>query len=285
MSKSEEIKLKPSNYVKNVKNTNIKNLRGNIINNVNVNNISNNTNTNKNSNINHSHYNNNSTSNTNNNKRNNYSTSPLPTFNPGKMKLKIIKGRIRKDKSGKPYLEYIIEINYLNKKWQINRRFNQFTNLYKNIKLNADQEGYKLPQSANIFSNIGILFSGLSHENKIIQLEKFLKDITEIESINNSIAYKNFFEIGQIINEYKGSRNNKNIKTNNENQNKSKPNFIDDKIVIKTYSKKNSNTSCNYHVYNNTGEYSSNNVDNKYDKIPKDLSSFKGNKKITLKKG
>ena len=116
-----------NNYVKNTKNTNITNLRGNIINNVNLNNISNNKNIDKITNINHSYYANNNNSSNNNNKRNNYSISPISTFNPAKMKLKIIKGRIRKDKAGKPYLEYIIEINYLNKKWQINKRFNQFT--------------------------------------------------------------------------------------------------------------------------------------------------------------
>ena len=270
-----------NNYVKNTKNTNITNLRGNIINNVNLNNISNNKNIDKNTNINHSYYANNNNSSNNNNKRNNYSISPISTFNPAKMKLKIIKGRIRKDKAGKPYLEYIIEINYLNKKWQINKRFNQFTNLYKNIKLNANQGGPELPQSANIFSNIGSLFSGLSHENKIIQLEKFLKDITETDGINNSTAYKNFFLMDQIINEYKG-RNSKNKK--NENQNKDKQSYIDNKIVIKTYSNKNSTTNSAYHVYNNTGGYTSNNIDNKFNKIPKDIFSYKGNKKIIIKK-
>ena len=259
-------------YAKNTQNTNITNLSENIINNFNINNISNNKNINKKENIFHSHYNNSSS---NNNKRNNYSTSPLPNFNPGKMKIKIIKGRIRKDKTGKPYLEYIIEINYLNKKWQINKRFNQFTNLYKNIKLNVNQGGPKLPKSANIFSNIGALFSGLSHENKIIQLERFLKDITEIVGINNSIAYKNFFEIEQIINQYKSSRNNKNININNETQNKFKHNFIDDKIVIKSYPNKNSNTNYSYHAYNNGGGYSSNNIniDIKSSKTQKDISS------------
>ena len=270
-----------NNYVKNTKNTNITNLRGNIINNVNLNNISNNKNIDKITNINHSYYANNNNSSNNNNKRNNYSISPISTFNPAKMKLKIIKGRIRKDKAGKPYLEYIIEINYLNKKWQINKRFNQFTNLYKNIKLNANQGGPELPQSANIFSNIGSLFSGLSHENKIIQLEKFLKDITETDGINNSTAYKNFFLMDQIINEYKG-RNSKNKK--NENQNKDKQSYIDNKIVIKTYSNKNSTTNSAYHVYNNTGGYTSNNIDNKFNKIQKDIFSYKGNKKIIIKK-
>ena len=270
-----------NSYVKNTQNTNIANLSENILNNANINNISNNKNANKNENIFHWHYNNSSS---NNNKRNNYTTSPLPNFNPEKMKIKIIKGRIRKDKAGKPYLEYIIEINYLNKKWQINKRFNQFTNLYKNIK---SKGGPKLPQSANIFSNIGTLFSGLSHENKIIQLERFLKDITEIVGINNSIAYKNFFEIGQIINENRSSRNNKNININNEIPNKGKHNLIDDGIVIKSYPYKNSNTNYTYHAYNNGGGYSSNNfyIDIKNSKIPKDISSNKDNKKTDDKKG
>ena len=266
-----------NNYIKN-KNTNINNLRGNIINKVNLGNISNNNIINKVTNINNSNYSNNNI--TINNKRNNrvtYSASPLQNFNPKKLKIKIIKGRIRKDKTGKPYLEYILEVNYLTKKWQINKRFNQFTNLYKNIKLNESMGGPDLPKSANIFSNIGTLFSGLSHENKIIQLEKFLKDISEIDGINSSSAFKNFFEIEQAFNENRGGRNNNN-KINNEN--KLKQNIIDEKNDSKNSSNKITNSIYTFHIYNNTGGYSSNNNDNKSEKIPKDITSYKGNKKF-----
>ena len=114
------------------------------------------------------------------------------------MKIKIIKGRIRKDKTGKPYLEYIININYDNSKiWNINRRFNQFTNLNKALRV-MSQDNFELPKSANIFSNITALFSGLSHENKIIQLEKYLKDLTETPEINNSKQLFFFLELNHL---------------------------------------------------------------------------------------
>ena len=256
-----------NSFVKNTKNQNI---NENIINNVSINNITNKSRINKINSINHSHYSNSNITNSNvRNNRSNYSTSPLPNFNPQKMKIKIIKGRIRKDKTGKPYLEYIIEIIYINKKWQINKRFNQFTNLYKNLKLNGNKGGPQLPPSANIFSNIGTLFSGLSHENKIIQLEKFLKDISEIEGMNNSAAYKNFFEIDQILNEYRDSRNS-NI--NKESLNKTKK-INDDKNSTNAFTNKNSNTRSSVNTYNNTGGNSSN--------LSKEIpNSNKGHKRI-----
>ena len=137
------------------------------------------------------------------------------------------------------------------------------------MKLNANKGGPPLPQSANIFSNISTLFSGLSHENKIIQLEKFLKDISEIEGMNNSAAYKNFFEIDQILNKY---RDNKNSNITKENLNKTKQ-INDDKNSTNANSNKNNNTKSSFNAYNNTGGYSSN--------ISNDASNLnKGHKRI-----
>ena len=269
-----------NNFTKSTKIQNINNIQGNIINNVSINNITNNNTINKITNMNNSHYNNiNKPNNSKRNNKNNNSTSPLPSFNPQKLKIKIIKGRIRKDKSGKPYLEYIIEINYLKRNYQISKRFNQFTNLYKNLKLLANQGGPQLPKSANIFSNIGTLFSGLSHENKIIQLEKFLKDISETEGINSSTAYKNFFEIEHLLSESKVNR--KNYNTNNENQSQLKQNSNIENLGRKVYSNKNSNNSCTSHTYNNTGDYSSN---DQSDKMYKNKSSSKVIKKAIPQK-
>ena len=119
-------------------------------------------------------------------------------YNPEKLKIKIIKGRIRKDKTGKPYLEYIINIDYDNiKNWNINRRFNQFTNLYKTLRT-ISKENFELPESSNIFRNITSMFSGLSHENKIIQLEKYLKDLTEVPEISNSKQLYFFLELNHL---------------------------------------------------------------------------------------
>jgi len=95
-------------------------------------------------------------------------------FNPEKLKMKILKGRIKQDELGNPFLEYIIDVNYDTQNWRINRRFNQFSNLFKTLK-NMFRGIAQMPPSATIFVNFGNnnQFSTF-HENKIIQLEKFL---------------------------------------------------------------------------------------------------------------
>jgi len=193
-------------------------------------------------------------------------------FNPKLLKIKIVKGRIRKDKSGKPYLEYMIELNYLSKKWTINKRFSQFTNLYKNLKKMEIQEGIAIPKSANIFSNIGTVFSGLSHENKILNLEKFLKDISQYDEINSTSLYRNFFETEHLFSELKISRKN----SHNDNiNNKLKNNYI--------YSKKLSDTSCLSHQNNQTNSKSfSNNIENKLEKMVREIKANKAYKKIPI---
>ena len=157
--------------------------------------------------------------NKNNSANNNKSNTNNKIFIPQKLKIKIIKGRIRKDKSGKPYLEYIININYDNiTNWNINRRFNQFTNLYKTLRT-ISKESFEMPESSNFFNNITALFSGLSHENKILQLEKFLKDLTETEGINNSKHLYCFLELNNLIDENNNLLNNiNNNVTVNERQ-------------------------------------------------------------------
>ena len=193
-------------------------------------------------------------------------------FNPKLLKIKIVKGRIRKDKSGKPYLEYMIELNYLSKKWTINKRFSQFTNLYKNLKKMEIQEGIAIPKSANIFSNIGTVFSGLSHENKILNLEKFLKDISQYDEINSTSLYRNFFETEHLFSELKISRKN----SHNDNiNNKLKNNYV--------YSKKLSDTSCLSHQNNQTNSKSfSNNIENKLEKMVREIKANKAYKKIPI---
>jgi hypothetical protein len=102
-------------------------------------------------------------------------------------------------------------LNYDNiQSWNINRRFNQFTNLYKTLRTLC-KGNFELPESANMFNNINALFSGLSHENKIFQLEKFLKDLVETEGINNYKHLYCFLELNHLIDE------NNNILYNNFN--------------------------------------------------------------------
>jgi hypothetical protein len=162
------------------------------------------------------------------------SNTQKKVFIPQKLKIKIIKGRIRKDKSGKPYLEYIININYENiQNWNINRRFNQFTNLNKTLRTFC-KGSFELPESSNIFNNINALFSGLSHENKILQLEKFLKDLTETEGINNSKHLYCFLELNHLVDENYNIINNIDINGNNQQKSifESIPNSKNNNIIV-----------------------------------------------------
>ena len=123
-------------------------------------------------------------------------------FSPEKLKIKILKGKVKQDELGKPFLEYIIDVNYDTQNWRINRRFNQFSNLFKTLKNLYKGTGIQMPQSSNIFVNFGnnSQFSSF-HENKIIQLEKFLKDLSEINMINTSKPFRKFLEFEQYVDE------------------------------------------------------------------------------------
>ena len=199
-------------------------------------------------------------------------------FNPEKLKMKILKGRVKQDELGNPFLEYIIDVNYDTQNWRINRRFNQFSNLFKTLK-NMFKGIAQMPPSASIFVNFGNnnQFSTF-HENKIIQLEKFLKDISEAERFNSSQLYQNFFEIEQLFKQYTGSRNSVNL--NNEINNKNFHNRnIDDKTLGNNYISKNNNNSCIYRQHNSGVNSNSSNHD-KIEKGGKDISAPKGIRKM-----
>ena len=143
-------------------------------------------------------------------------------FNPDKLKVKILKGRVKQDELGKPFLEYIIDINYDTHSWRINKRFNQFSNLFKTLK-NLYRGVVQMPPSANIFINFGNNYAvGSFHENKIIQLERFLKDLSEINILNTSKPFRKFLEIDQYLdeeNEIIVSINQQQLKNNYNNLN------------------------------------------------------------------
>ena len=114
-------------------------------------------------------------------------------FNPEKLKLKILKGKIEQDEIGKIYLNYIIDIKYNDQNWRLSKQFYQFATLYKSIK-NLFQNVTEIPESGNIFLNVNNLTFNNFHENKIHQLEKFLNDLIEIEPINVSKPFLKFLE-------------------------------------------------------------------------------------------
>ena len=144
-------------------------------------------------------------------------------FNPDKLKIKILKGRVKQDELGKPFLEYIIEINYDTQNWRISKRFNQFANLFKTLK-NLFKGVVQMPPSAHIFINFGNNNNfGSFHENKIIQLEKFLKDLSEINILNTSKPFRKFLEFEQYVDEYNEiivNVNQKSLRRNNHKNGK-----------------------------------------------------------------
>ncbi len=103
---------------------------------------------------------------------------------------------------GKPFLEYIIDVNYDTQNWRINKKFSQFANLFKTLK-NLYKGVIQMPPSSNIFVNFGNNNNsfGSFHENKIIQLEKFLKDLSEINNLNTSKPFRKFLEFDQYVDE------------------------------------------------------------------------------------
>ena len=56
---------------------------------------------------------------------NNYNDENKFILNPEKLKIKILKGTLKNDELGKPYLECIIDINYNTQNWRISKRFNK----------------------------------------------------------------------------------------------------------------------------------------------------------------
>ena len=128
---------------------------------------------------------------------NDYNTN----LSPGKLKIRILKGKIKNDKNGKPYLEYILDINYSNTHhWRVGKKFSDFIKLYNTINT-LYKEYIKIPIS-NIFIDLNKSSSvGSFHENKIRQLELFINDIIDMDMINISKPFTKFIEFNKNYDE------------------------------------------------------------------------------------
>ena len=119
-------------------------------------------------------------------------------INADKLKIKILKGSIKQDELGKPYLDYILDINYNTQNWRINKRFIQFASLYKTIK-NLFKGVIQMPASSNMFINISGKLNRSFNKNKIKNLEIFIKDLAEIELVNTSKPFRKFLEFDKNV--------------------------------------------------------------------------------------
>ena len=189
----------------------------------------------------------------NNNMYNN--SNQIHKFNPDKLKIKILKGKLKTDELGKPYLEYILDINYFSQNWRLNKTFNQFANLHKTIN-SMFKNSITMPSSANIFTDFGSNKSGSFYQNKIIHMEKFLKEIAEIEEINSSKTFRKFLELEQNFDE----ENELMFLRTNEKPKKFQNYYkINNRDNVNNINNSNKNTNGNYNNNTNNG------FNNRYD--------------------
>ena len=177
----------------------------------------------------------------------NYKSEFNNIINPDKLRIRILKGKIKNVKKGKPYLEYIMDIYYSNiYHWRSGKKFSDFTKLYNTI--NTMYKEYITIPISNIFIDLNNSSNvGSFHENKLRQLEQFINDIIDTEIINVSKPFIKFIEFEKFCDEdsYLMASINKSQKQqyNNSTLKESKENIQNYEIDNNLYSN-------NYHNYN-----------------------------------
>ena len=116
--------------------------------------------------------------------------------NKKELKIKITNSVLKKDITGKPFLDYICEIKKGNEKFILNKKFGHFMMLHKSLKTTF-KDNIKLPSGGSLFININEMKQNTFHENKLEQLDKYISELLNIEEIKNSLPFKNFFELDE----------------------------------------------------------------------------------------
>ena len=121
-----------------------------------------------------------------------------PLFEPKQLEIKIIREQIKKDELNHLYIEYIIDINYDNKKkYQLNKQFYQFYHLYNNM-VNINKGNIQFSFSfSDIFQNLNSDFSFNQKKTKV--LEKFINEISHNDILNNSKSFLKFIEYNKYL--------------------------------------------------------------------------------------
>ena len=121
-----------------------------------------------------------------------------PLFEPKQLEIKIIREQIKKDELNHLYIEYIIDINYDNKKkYQLNKQFYQFYHLYNNM-VNINKGNIQFSFSfSDIFQNLNSDFSFNKKKTKV--LEKFINEIVHNDILNNSKSFLKFIEYNKYL--------------------------------------------------------------------------------------
>ena len=92
------------------------------------------------------------------------------------IEIKVINSVLKKDITGKPFLDYICEVKNGNQNYKLNKRFGHFMMLHKALKTQF-KDNIKLPNGGNLFININEMKQNVFHENKLEQLDKYVLEL------------------------------------------------------------------------------------------------------------
>lgn len=117
---------------------------------------------------------------------------------PNQLQVSINQTKVRETADNKPFTEYILKLQYGQKKWQVTRRYKNFCELHQSLLGNFP--GVRLPDSSNAIintSDINALFQGKRPtiiEDRRKALQQYLRELAKMDVIRNSKFYKQFVE-------------------------------------------------------------------------------------------
>ena len=126
------------------------------------------------------------------NKKLNYSNSKENKEKNLSYKIKIINHTLKKNNSGKPYIDYICEVKFKEKTNKLHRKLINFYSLHKSL-TEFFKDKINIPDKDNIFKEENIKNSLM--ENKQELLNNYIEEISKINDIKKSLIFQNFFEI------------------------------------------------------------------------------------------
>ena len=126
------------------------------------------------------------------------------------LEIKIANSVLKKDLTGKPYLEYICNIKNGSDIYTINKKFGHFIMLHKTLKTSL-KDSIKLPESGNLFTSINDMNQNTFHENKVSQLDKYINELVKNDKVINCNPFRNFFELDETHENKNRIRKNKTI--------------------------------------------------------------------------
>ncbi len=122
--------------------------------------------------------------------------------------MKILEVEILKDEYNKDYKDYLVEINIGNKKiFNINKRFTDFININKNLKIELSRELVNFHENEIIFTEEFDFESNITAEN-IHFLECYFNEISQNPKIFHSNNFKKFFKIPDDEDNYQNNNRN-----------------------------------------------------------------------------